>query len=115
VRWDRAIDEYVRRDHSFAAFAAGQRVLDVGCGYGLQLAELADRGCRAFGVDVRANVVAKCSARGLRVAVAAAEALPFRHHTMDGVVCKVVLPYTDEARALTEIARVLASGGTLRV
>ena len=49
------------------------------------------------------------------MAVAAAEALPFRDHTMDGVVCKVVLSETDEARALTEIGRVLAPGGTLRL
>jgi hypothetical protein len=52
VRWERAIAKFVLCDHPFTAFAAGERLLYVGCEYGGQLAQLADRGCRAFGVDV---------------------------------------------------------------
>src|SRR5260370_36482585 len=43
--------------------------------------------------------------------IAAAESLPFRDESCHGVLCKVVLPYTDERRAIAEIARVLAEGG----
>ncbi len=35
-----------------AALAPSDRVVDVGCGNGLYLAELARRGCRALGVDL---------------------------------------------------------------
>jgi hypothetical protein len=40
-----------------------------------------------------------------------AEALPFRTGSLDGLICKVVLPYTDETHALGEFARVLAPHG----
>ena len=52
---------------------------------------------------------------GLSVCRAAAEALPFQTGSFDGVICKVVVPYTDEAKAVAEIARVLRPGGTARV
>jgi len=48
---------------------------------------------------------------GIPVIIAAAESLPFRGESCHGILCKVVLPYTDERRAITEIARVVAKGG----
>jgi hypothetical protein len=41
--------------------------------------------------------------------------MPFRGQAFDGVVCKVVVPYTDEARVLVEIARLLKPAGAARV
>lgn len=95
-------------DVDWTHFSVGTRVLDVGCGAGDQLRELIERRCIAIGVDVRflPNTGFVC---------AAAEALPFRDETFDGVVCKVTLPYTDQRRALAEIARVLRGAGTCRL
>ncbi len=98
---------YVLEDYSFVEFAPEMRVLDVGCGYGTQLQELGQRGCRAFGIEVDRAALADCRSRGLRVLHACAEQIPVKNAGLDGLVCKVVIPYTDEARVVSEIGRVL--------
>jgi SAM-dependent methyltransferase len=103
---------YILFDFAFTDFPAGSRVVDLGCGEATQLAELARRGYRATGVDVSLPELARARARGLRVVAGAAEAIPLRAACADGVVCKVVLPYTDEARALAEIGRLLRPDAT---
>jgi|SRR5262245_17598218 len=102
---------YILYDYSFGEFTAETRVADVGCGRGDQLEQVVARGCRAVGVELDGEAVAACAKRGLAVVQARAEALPFRTASLDGLICKVVLPYTDEARALGELARVLAPHG----
>jgi len=102
---------YVLKDYCFTGFAPGQRVLDIGCGDGTQLEELALRGCRALGIEPGWASLVECRARGLFVLLAFAEALPIRSRSLDGVVCKGVIPYTNEARAVGESRRVLKPGG----
>jgi SAM-dependent methyltransferase len=106
------------------------RVLDVGCGAGQELAPFlaecagAPPGSRlGVGVDLAPDVgragreLHTASATGLRRPPAfvrgAAEALPFREAAFDVVICRLALPYTDNARSLTQIARVLRPGGVL--
>jgi SAM-dependent methyltransferase len=103
--------DYIVQDFSFAGFPRGARVLDLGFGGGDQIRELIARGCRAVGVEFNQALARAGRAGGLTVCQAAAEALPFASRAFDGVVCKVVIPYTDEARAVAEIARVLRPGG----
>ena len=90
-------------------------MLDVGCGEGRHLRALRSEGCLPFGVDLVVPELAKLNANGFGVVRALAEQLPFRDASFDGVVCSVVVPYTDEALAVAEWARVLAPGGTVRV
>lgn len=54
-------------------------------------------------------------ARGLPVVRGSAERLPFADGCADGIVCKVVVPYTDERATLREWARVLRPGGRVHV
>ena len=100
---------YVLEDYSFVEFAPEMRVLDVGCGYGTQLQELGQRGCRAFGIEVDRAALADCRSRGLRVLHACAEQIPVKNASLDGLVCKGVIPFTDEPCAFREIGRVLKS------
>jgi ubiquinone biosynthesis O-methyltransferase len=99
---------------------AGLRILDVGCGDGILVLDLAGRGAHATGVDASAAMVAAARARAHRhrrdvsFDMARAEALPFQSQTFDVVVAVTVLCFIeDAARVLGELTRVLKPGGRL--
>lgn len=73
--------------------------------------ELIGRGCFVQGLEIDPRLVGRCRQAKLSVAEGDAEQLPFADSTFDGVVSSVVLPYTDERKAVAEIARVLKAGG----
>ena len=102
---------YILEDFRFE-FVKGSRVLDVGCGEGWQLAELAGSHPWSCGIDFSIEALRACRTRGLPVVRGRAERLPFSPGTFDGVICKVVLPYANEAATIDEIGRVLRPGGT---
>lgn len=103
-----------RRLAFFSDFAPGLRILDVGCGTGQHLRELVGRGHEAVGVELDQGCVAALKAEGYNVVQGTAERLPFPDQAFDAIVCSVVLPYTDERRAIAEWSRVLAAGGQVR-
>ncbi len=86
-------------------------VVDIGCGRGEQLARLRDAGYRAIGLELTPEEARACRTQGHPVIIASAERLPFRSNSCSGILCKVVIPYTDERLAVEEIGRVLATGG----
>ena len=85
-------------------------MVDVGCGQGKELRQLAGQGCRAVGLDVDAGALANCRRANLSVVLARAEVMPFRGASFDGLICTVAVPYTDEAQVMTEIGRILKPG-----
>jgi SAM-dependent methyltransferase len=90
------------------------RVLDIGCGTGLNLEELRGRGVRrAVGMDIAAAALTHCRARGLRVLVRGdGGRLPFLDGSFDVVVALDLIEHiAEDESALREIARVLAPGG----
>ena len=129
-------DEYVRREWALFAreparaaaareAAAGltiARVLDIGCGAGQELRPFVQGG-RTLGVGLDVSSQVGRAGRQLftrdepasRVTFvrAGAEHLPFAPSSFDVVTCRLALPYTDNARALAEMARVLRPGGSL--
>jgi SAM-dependent methyltransferase len=98
----------------FSDLPTSLRVLDVGCGNGQHLRELAGRGCRVVGVEPSARAVRALCDSGLDVLQGTAESLPVEDGSFDAIVCSVVVPYTDERRAIAEWARVLAPRGQVR-
>jgi ubiquinone/menaquinone biosynthesis C-methylase UbiE len=93
---------------------AGRRVLDVGCGTGSVARALTERGSRVWGVDPSQEMLAVARDRvgrrgGLKLG--RAEALPFKDAWFERVVLRLVVHLVDRARALPELARVLAPGG----
>ncbi|HXH05229.1 MAG TPA: class I SAM-dependent methyltransferase [Vicinamibacterales bacterium] len=99
--------------------SAGLRVLDVGCGAGVDLARFAAGGARAVGVDLARRALelarANLQARGLPPALVEAdgEALPFADGTFDLVFAHGVVQYTgNDRRLVEECRRVLRPGGT---
>ena len=99
-------------------------VLDVGCGHGRSLTELAKRAPsgRVAGADPSELMVetavdrnrALVRARIVDVAIASADRLPFADAAFDKVLCVHVLYFWDDLDAgLREIARVMKPGGRL--
>jgi ubiquinone/menaquinone biosynthesis C-methylase UbiE len=106
---------YINEEFAFDDFPAGARILDIGFGRGDQMRRVKARGCVGVGLEIDPELARNGRQSGLSVCRARAEQLPVRTSTMDGVVCKVVIPYTEEAKAIAEIARVLRPGGTARI
>jgi SAM-dependent methyltransferase len=96
----------------------GQRVLEVGCGAGVDLVRFARGGARVVGVDLARSAIdlarANFNQQGLsgEWLVANGEALPFRPDLFDLVYAHGVVQYTAEpARLVEECRRVLKPGG----
>lgn len=104
-----------RRLQMILAAADGRvrgHVLDDGCGLGLYLDRLSTQSLTAYGVEFDAERARQAGRRGLCVARAAAEHLPFPRSSFDLILSHEVLEHvTDDRRALEEIARVLRPAG----
>jgi SAM-dependent methyltransferase len=89
-------------------------ILDIGCGPGTTLKELAGFGA-VYGVDVSKAAVDYCHERGLdSVTLGDASALPYRDERFDLVISIDVLEHVDDdMSALAETYRVCRRGGTL--
>jgi len=91
-------------------------VVDVGCGTGRAVAELAERGARAVGVDLDPAMLAAAHGRfpGLDLRAADAAELPLGDGDAHGYRAdKVYHMLPDPAAALAESRRVLAPGGRI--
>jgi arsenite methyltransferase len=102
--------------------AAGERILDVGCGPGFYVAELLERvgpEGHVSGVDTSAPMLAIAGRRvegheNVELLDAPATALPFEADSFDGAISVQVLEYVDDVPlALAELHRVLRPGGRL--
>jgi len=102
----------------FAAVAAGQRVLDVGCGPGALTAELVRRlgPAAVSAVDPSEPFVAAARARhpGVSVRRAAAEQLPFGDQAFDAALAQLVVHFMEHpVVGLREMARVTRKHGVV--
>ena len=101
-----------------AGLSPGQRALDVGCGPGAltaALAELLGAG-NVAAVDPSEPFARACGSRvpGVRVDVAAAEALPFGDDSFDASLSQLVVNFMSDAPAgVGEMRRVTRPGGTV--
>jgi SAM-dependent methyltransferase len=102
----------------FAGVAAGQRVLDVGCGPGALVAELVE----LVGPDAVAAVdpteafveAARERHPGVDVRVARAEALPYEDGTFDAALAQLVVHFmADPVAGLCDMARVTRDDGVV--
>lgn len=104
------------RGYELLRLRADATVLDVGCGSGRAVAELAERGARAIGVDLDPAMVAAARGRYPRADIRAADAteLPLTDGAAHGYRADKVLHTLPEPdAALAEARRVLAPGGRI--
>jgi SAM-dependent methyltransferase len=117
-------------DFDKLGIAAGDRVLDIGCGYGRHSYEALRRGARTVALDlsdtelkdVLGTFVAMGETEQLpstahgAVVNANALSLPFADDAFDHVIASEVLEHIpDDTDAMAEIARVTRPGGTITV
>jgi len=116
-----------RRFLKFVPVRSGERVLEVGCGTGVvvrDLAGLVGRRGEVVGVDAsrrlldRARALSRETARHTRIAwrVADAASLPFAANRFDAALAvTVILHVADPLRVVREMARVTRPGGRVAV
>lgn len=118
--YDRFMGRYSRHLSAqladLAGVAAGQEVLDVGCGTGLLTAELVRRvePSSVTAVDPSESFVEAVRERqpGVTVERAVAEQLPFPDASFDAAIAQLVVHFMDDPVAgLREMARVTRQGG----
>jgi ubiquinone/menaquinone biosynthesis C-methylase UbiE len=93
--------------------APGARILDAGCGTGLNLRSMPPG---SIGIDINPRNVAVVSRRlpHHEVVLGDVEEMPFADASFDAVACTEVLEHVpNPARALREVHRVLRPGGSL--
>lgn len=106
------------RSHTYDLLtpAAGQAVVDVGCGAGRAVAELADRGMHPVGIDPDPTMIAVARRRWPEqdFRPGTAGELPLEDGSMAGYRAdKVFHAVPDPAAALAEARRMLAPGGRI--
>jgi ubiquinone/menaquinone biosynthesis C-methylase UbiE len=107
----------VRRAFLLEHAAAGERVLDLGCGDGAFAAELVEAGCAVTMADVAGEALRRARRRApgaAAVALVEGAPLPFVEDVFDVVWAGEVLEHVaDVVGLLAEVRRVLRWGGTL--
>lgn len=110
--------DYLPRVVDFNGFA-GKRLLEVGCGIGLDLARFGNGGAAVTGIDLAPRAVALARThleqQGVlgKVLEMNGETMDFRDNSVDVVYAHGVVQYTEEPQRLVdEIYRVLRPGGT---
>lgn len=106
-RWQQAVIPRLR----------GRLILDLGCGTGDLLLDLAVQGYRPWGVDVSVRMLTlaakKTQGRLIQLNQARAQALPLASDSFDSVTVTFPADFIDDARTLSELWRVIAPGGRL--
>lgn len=121
ARYEDVLEAVVER----AAVAAGQRVLDLGCGTGNLALRCLERGARVVGCDRSRNLLRQAAAlledaAGLRLVLADDPflAAPFADATFDAVVSAYALhlvPHADQPAAVAELLRLVRPGGCIAI
>jgi len=117
-------------DYDRLGLVAGDRLLDLGCGFGRHAYEAARRGADVVALDAGLDEVLGVAAvfaamaeqgelaDGTEVATVQGDGyrLPFPDGAFDRVICSEVLEHLhDDRAAMAELARVLRDGGTMAV
>jgi SAM-dependent methyltransferase len=118
-------------NYDILGLTSGDKILDLGCGFGRHAFEAARRGANVVALDAGRDEVegvaatfaamveaGELSTENLHVAAVQGDALaiPFPDGTFDRVICSEVLEHIpNDVGAMRELARVLRPGGTMAI
>ena len=89
----------------------GEKILDAGCGEGTLAVEIIRRGAKIIGVDMSAEMIGQCQAKGIESYVGSVTDLPY-DEVFDAVFSNAVLHWVKDARtAVQNIAKSLKCDG----
>lgn len=98
----------------YTPFIPAGRLLEIGCGSGVQLAELARRGWIVTGLDADPNAVRQAAGKGFDVMTGTLDAANFADASFDVIAMIHVIEHVTNLHALmVECRRVLKPGGRL--
>ena len=106
----------LRVDEALKVLARGRRLLDIGCGTGILLAESKDRYQEVYGVDIAASAVALARQKDIKADVVNlnVDGLPYPDGFFDAVTILSAIQYFyNMDRVLQDCARVLSPLGVL--
>jgi SAM-dependent methyltransferase len=95
------------------AASPGRRVLDVGCGTGIEARQFRDAGCAVLGVEPDARMADFARGTGVAVEVATFEEWEPAGRDFDAVVAGTCWHWVDPVAGAAKAARVLRPGGVL--
>jgi ubiquinone/menaquinone biosynthesis C-methylase UbiE len=114
ARWTQELRQYL---YSRAGLTNSHRVLDVGCGTGVLLAELEDMSeSSIYGLDIDKQYLSLANQSAPQASLVQGDGhqLPFAAQTFDIVLCHFVLLWvTDPIKVISHMARVTRSGGAV--
>jgi len=106
-----ALQKIVREDALILAreyFADGAKILDLGCG----TATLASENWDVIGADIAIGMCEVARKKNAKIINAAADALPFKNKSFDGVFSSLMLQWVEKPEAVfAEVLRVLKPEG----
>ena len=118
--WTRIGDSIRRKIITAKIQEDHKRVLDIGCGNGELICNLAEKGHECIGLDISENILKKFRARAKKNSIfqicGNAQQIPLRNSSVDIIICSEVLEHViDYEQVLKEIYRLLKTDGLILV
>lgn len=112
--WQKPTFEFVGWVLDQHRWQIGDRVLDLGCGYGAYVPHLMARGADVIAADLSMGMLAEARAKGAPLVCADAQSLALRSGAFDAAIAPHMLYHVpDISLAVRELRRVVRPGGTV--